>query len=1084
MRGHTPQSNGGVDGAWILAGAAALPLSDAGPLSAAAGQSAGMAAPAGAADRNSPPDQAASFTGRAVDYGEFRPVPGLIEAMADRHPERIAVCHGGRTLTYQQLDQLASGIAAAAAGRGVAKGDPIATLLVNSLEMPAAYLAMMKLGAVFVPMDPGWPGERLQTTLHVLSPRLILCADAGQVPIGFRGASMPVTAGAITPSARWPAVPLWPADLCYGFFTSGTTGIPKCALNRHGGLANRLRFMTRWFAATGDDVVLHNSKHTFDSSLWQILWPLITGGRTVLPAAGEFLNLQQTIDTIAEHQVTTTDFVSSIFNALVAMVDGNQVAQRKLSSLRYLIVGSEEINARAVHRMRAMLPHLEITNGYGPTETSIGMVFHLISEADGDAIPIGRPIDNCYVTVLGEDRSPLPRGAVGEIAIGGACVGAGYHGDPAATEKAFILNRFPGRIPGDRLYLSGDFGYLDDQGRLFFSGRKDFQVKIGGVRIELGEIEAAAQQCPGVYQAKALVAERDGAKSLALFAAGNEELTAETLRDHARRTLPRTSLPRYCVVLPRMPLSEGGKVDWRELQAMLESRLDADAAALSAAAQPESWPGLTLRAFRVALGQPDVTADTDFMDAGGDSLRALIAVRMIIDECGVPDLCVLDLLEHPTAERLAELIVTREPSTAAAEAEAAQMEHDATLGDRAVIRAARPPRKLRTVLVTGATGFVGSRLVHDLLAGTDLRVQCLARADSDTEAAERVAGALAERGLWEPRFASRLEGYAGDLGQPSLGLEGTVWEHLARTCDLVLHNGALVNLLFSYAAHRAANVVGTAELLRLAMADRPVPVHYVSTLSAVQAEAMQRSSPLPEVDCPSPAAPPARGYSRSKWVAERYLAQARRRGAAVTVLRLGEVLPSQENVHPNTRALTHLLLSAIDQLGICPDAAIRSDYTPVDYATARIVAAVLDRAVWGRVLHVFHPQGVDFATALSAAGAPVTQTSCASFLERLRDVAEQTGNRELAALAGLLPAPDGHDEPALRRELAALLTDNASLYGKDECRRLEERWQLADGDLRGPIAAYRGYLAAAARPGPAGPPLAGAAAAHHMTGRP
>jgi len=1069
MSGQEPPSNGSGASTAILAGTGPLPL----------------------------PEQAASFAGRAVDYGEFRPVPGLIEEVADRYPDRTAVCHGGRTLSYRQLDELANGIAAACAGRGVAKGDLVATTLVNSLEMPAAYLAAMKLGAVFVPVDPGWPEDRLQTTLNVLRPALTLCADAGQVPPAFREASLPVAVGATAPSAGRPAVTLGPTDPCYGFFTSGTTGVPKCALNRHGGLANRLRFMTRWFAATDDDVVLQNSKHTFDSSLWQILWPLTTGGRTVLPAPGEFLNLQQTVETIAEHQVTTTDFVSSIFNALVALVDGDQAAQRKLASLRYLIVGSEEINPRAVHRMRAMLPQLRITNGYGPTETSIGMVFHLVSDADGDAIPIGRPIDNCYVAVLGPGHTPLARGETGEIAIGGACVGAGYHGDPVATEKAFIPNPFPGRIPGDRLYLSGDYGYLDGQGRLFFSGRRDFQVKIGGVRIELGEIEAAAQRCPGVYQAKALVAERDGNKSLALFAAGNERLTEEALREHLRAALPRTSVPRYCAVLPKMPLSEGGKVDRRQLQAILESRLDADAAALAAvgggsgqagtAAEPQSWPGLTLRAFRVALGRPDITADTDFMEAGGDSLRALTAVRLLSDECGVPDLCVLDLLEHPTAGRLAELIATREPSAAAAEAEAAQMEQDAALDGHPVIQPGPLPGELRTVLVTGATGFVGSRLVHDLLTGTNLRVQCLARADSDTDAAQRVAKALAERGLWEPGFAGRLEGYAGDLGRPRLGLADAAWDHLARTCDLVLHNGALVNLLVSYAPHRAPNVLGTGELLELAMAHRPVPLHYVSTLSAVQAEAMRRSSPLPEVDCPSPAAPPARGYSRSKWVAERYLAQARRRGAAVTVLRLGEVLPGREHVHPNTRALTHLLLSAIHRLGACPDAAIRSDYTPVDYASARIVAAVLDRAAWGRVMHVFHPQSVDFAVALAAPDAPPERLSCAAFLERLRDAAAQTGDRELSALAALLPAPDGRTEADLKRELAALLTDNASLYRKDECRRLEQRWQLTDGDLRGPMTAYRAYLAGAARAGPArtaGPPgLVPRARAYHLTER-
>jgi amino acid adenylation domain-containing protein/thioester reductase-like protein len=1018
-----------------------------------------------------------SVAGEAVDHGPFRPVARQIQDQASRQPDQVAICYADQVLTYAGLDRLANGIAIAAAGRGVTKGDRVASLLVNSLEQPAAYLALLKLGAVLVPMDPGWPAERLRLTLRVLAPRLILCADTAAVPEPYRDDALAVTAD-VTPADQGPDICVGPDDLAYGFFTSGTTGTPKCALNRHGGLVNRLRFMTRYFGATGGDVVLQNSKFTFDSSLWQLLWPLTTGGRTVLPAYGEFLDLQQTIDTIGAHQVTATDFVSSIFNICVDLAASDDANLRKLASLRYVVVGSEEINARAVHRMRAMLPGLRIANGYGPTETSIGMVFHCVSDADGALIPLGQPIDNCYVAVLGEDRAALPRGTAGEIAIGGACVGAGYHGNDEATGRAFIPNHLADRIPGERLYLSGDFGYLDAAGQLYFGGRKDFQVKVAGVRIELGEIEAAAQHCPGVTQAKVVVAERDAGKSLALFAAASGTVTVPDLREYLRRTLPRTSVPRYVLLLAQLPLSEGGKVDWRALRTLLDRQLDADAARLAAAtagpgagdAAAVSWPELTLRAFRVALGQPDLGAGEDFMEAGGDSLRALAAVRLLTDEFDLPDLCALDLIEHPTARDLGELISARQANQTVPD-ELAEVERDAVLPGGTLIRAADPGTEPRTVLVTGATGFVGSRVVYELLVRTDLRVRCLVRAADDNAAAERVVGALTSRDLWQAGFAERIEGFAGDLGLPGLGLSEAAWAHLAQSTDLVLHNGALVNLVFGYAPHRPANVAGTAEVLRLAMTGRPAPLHYVSTLSAVQAQAGreragreragQASFRLPEIGVPSPATPPVRGYSRSKWVAERYLAQARQRGAVITVLRLGEVLPARDHVHPNQQALTHLLLSAIVRLGLWPDAAIRSDYTPVDYAAARVVSALLDRDVRGRTLHVFHPDSVSFAAALAGAGAPVERTSCAEFLTRLREAARLDGDRQLAGLAALTPAPARRDEDSLRGELDLLLTDNASLYRKDECRRLERRWQLTDPDLAGPIAAYYEYLARA-----------------------
>ncbi len=520
------------------------------------------------------------LAGRAHDDGPFRAVAHLIEDRVDRHPERPAYTFGGRTLSYRRFDQLANGLAAELAARGAGPGDVVPVLLVNGLEMPVAYQALMKLGAAFVPLDPGWPPERIATTLAVLDPQTVVCRDAAALPQPYRARALAVDVDRLAGRAERPAVALRPDGVVYGIFTSGTTGRPKCALNVQAGLANRFLFMTRYFGATGDEVVLQNSKHTFDSSVWQLFWPLTTGARTVIPAQGEFLDLDHTIETIAAHGITMTDFVPSIFNMMVSIVERDPAALRKVASLRQLIVGGEEMNRQAVAALQALLP-VRVTNGYGPTETSIGMVFHTVAPDDGDTIPLGRPIDNCYAVIVDDERHPLPQGAVGEIAIGGVCLGRGYFGDPQRTAELFVANPFA-EIPGPRLYRTGDLGYFDQRGLLYFLGRTDFQVKIGGVRIELGELEVAAESCPHVRTAKVLVAQRGADKTLAVFAAGDDELSENALRAHLRAVLPRTSLPRHYFVLAELPLTDNGKVDRRALQALLDRALAEQAGAIEA----------------------------------------------------------------------------------------------------------------------------------------------------------------------------------------------------------------------------------------------------------------------------------------------------------------------------------------------------------------------------------------------------------------------------------------------------------------------------------------------------------------------
>ncbi|MGY0235379.1 amino acid adenylation domain-containing protein [Longispora urticae] len=943
------------------------------------------------------------ISGTGVDHGAFHAVPALIERQVDLLGDRPAVTHGERTLSYRELDGRANGLAAHLAGAGVRRGDVVPVLLPDGLDFAVACLALMKLGAAFVPLDPDWPAATIGATLAVLAPRLVVDGDTTYQSTLDR-----------------PGTVLGPDDLIYGIFTSGSTGTPRCALNTHRGLVNRFAFMTRYFAATGAEVVLQNSRHTVDSSVWQLFWPLTVGARSVIPVRTGYVDLEHTVATIHRHRVTLTDFVPSLLGALVALADTDPAALARLGSLTELVVGGEEIVAPVVHRLCELLPGLRITNGYGPTEASIGMAFHPVTPADGDAVPLGRPIDNCYAVILGPDDRPLPVGEVGEIVIGGACLGLGYLGDPVRTAEAFVPNPFPD-IPGRHLYRTGDLGRLDAGGRLFFHGRRDFQVKIGGVRIELGEIAAAAERCPGVRQARVLLAPtRPPALAVFVAAAGLDETT---LGAHLRRELPRDRRPRYRFVLPELPLTDGGKVDRARLRVLLDAQLAADAALLAADGTGDR-AGVTaadriLGVFRRVLLRPDLGPDDDFFDAGGDSLAAL---RVIADLRGTtPDsdgygaprpVGVADLFAAPTATRLAGRLA---PPVAD---ENELMEADAALPAGLDAAAPGPVDPPTEVLVTGATGFVGSRIVYELLAGTTVRVHVLCRAADDEHAARRVAGVLQTQGLWHPAFADRLRGHAGDLAAPGLGLSGRGWDALAAGCDAVVHSGAMVNFLFDYLTHRPANVLGTRELLRLALTGRPKALHHVSTLGVLEDEAAGRSGPLAECTDAASAARPGSGYSRSKWVAERCLTEARHKGAHVTIYRLGEVMAATDTGHPNGRAATELLLAAVARLGVAPDVALRTDWTPADHAARAVVAGLFDPGAWGRNLHVFHPDSVDLVerSGLAARRVPVPE-----FVELLR------ADPACRLLAGLLD----------RKPLHELVIDNPRLFRREHGARLD-----------------------------------------------
>ncbi|MFD7518213.1 amino acid adenylation domain-containing protein [Streptomyces niveus] len=987
------------------------------------------------------------LAGTAVDHGPFRSVPEQILAVARSSPDTVAVYAADGTLTYRQFVLRASALADRIRAVAPRAGALLPVLVADGLALPVSWAAAMIAGIGYVPIDPRWPARRIAQTLDLLDAPAVLCADPATVPAAHRDRA--ITVGPLESAAPVEPVELAaydghitydgpaPDDVVYGVYTSGTTGTPLCAVNLHRGLTNRLAFMNNWFGPPPGhrEVVLQNTRHTFDSAFWQLFWPLTNGGATVVPTSGEHLDLQHTIDLIDTHAVTVTDFVPAVLSALLTLLKRRPATVERLRSLRHLVVGGEQISPQDVHTLRELLPGLRVSNAYGPSEAAIGMIFHEVTAGDGDNIPLGRPIDNCAAVVVDVDGRPLPPGATGEIVIGGACVGAGYHGEPRRTAERFLDSPWPDRLPG-RMYRTGDFGHVDAEGRFHFGGRVDHQIKMGGVRVEAGEIETVSLACEGVRQAVALVAGAAESRELVLVTTGTA--SDEAVLAHLRTRLPRTSVPRRVVVVAEMPLTEAGKIDRRRLVVQVGRPDSPPATATATAVAADTDPVLTV--LQTALRRPDFTSDDDFFGAGGNSLQAVTAAVELSDRFGV-DIGVRDMVDHPTAAGLRRLIAGRGrsgvPSTAELVAAdlAALTATAATPATRPERRRTRPPR---TVLLTGATGFVGSRLLYELLERTDLTVLCLTRGRDDSHARQRLLAALSAQGLGHAAnhtgYAARITAVAGDLARPGFGLTAGRWRSLTEECDLIVHGGALVNLLYDYRMHREPNVLGTAEMIRLAREAGGIPLHYLSTLGVLYDHALTSGDPVPEdVDIAGVTAPSS-GYSLSKWVAERLVRDAD--DLPVTVLRLGEVMPAVEAAVPNPTALTHLLLTAFERLGSVPRATIRSDYSPVDTIARGIVEAVQDPSMPGRASHLFSAGSVHFD---ELADAHAERVSCARFLSRLRTAAA-AGDAELAMLLAIVEHRAGarlDDEAGIRDVLENLLQDNPALFTTSNTRPKE-----------------------------------------------
>ena len=601
----------------------------------------------------------------AVDYETEVTLGELFERQVERDPAAVALSvenvSGETQVTYRELNERANRVARHLRELGVGPEERVGLLVDRGVEMVVGLLGIIKAGAAYVPLDPSYPQARLEYMLRDAAVNVILTEQrlqrlAREVAAGSAGEVLSLDEHwAALGSSENLAVTVDSENLAYVIYTSGSTGQPKGAMNTHRGVCNRLFWMQDAYQLTANDRILQKTPFSFDVSVWEFFWSLLTGARLVMAEPGGHQDPDYLRRIIAQEQITIVHFVPAMLQLFL-----EEPGLEQLESLRKVICSGEALPFELQERFFARLG-VELHNLYGPTEAAIDVTHWACEQmSDRKVVPIGKPIANTQIYILDRNYEPVPAGVAGELHIAGVGLARGYHRQPGLTAEKFVANPLSNE-PGARLYKTGDLArYLTD-GSIEFLGRIDQQVKLHGLRLELGEIETALSEYPDV-QAAVVVPHKDESghqRLVAYVLPANKFVPVQELRRALAQRLPDYMVPSAFVLLEELPRLSNGKIDRKSLPAP-------DGAVLHSPgvyAAPRTAIEETLaEIWKQVLGLNQLGIHDSFFELGGDSILAIQIVARA-NQAGLklsPKL----IFRHQTIAELSQVAVLAAESTA------------------------------------------------------------------------------------------------------------------------------------------------------------------------------------------------------------------------------------------------------------------------------------------------------------------------------------------------------------------------------------------------------------------------------------
>jgi myxalamid-type nonribosomal peptide synthetase MxaA len=889
----------------------------------------------------------------------------ILDLISGQAREAVAIRFGDGSLSYAGLLARVEQLAGALHQQGIKRGDHVGVLMKRSLDLIPALLAAWRIGASYVPLDPGFPKKRIEYMLSDSAVQAVLINRELLHLLDEEHTPRALCVEDIKASPSFNELPATGRDSAYIIYTSGSTGKPKGVEILHHALVNCLLALKEYQEFSTHHVMLALTTISFDVSANELFMPLISGGCVDLCEDGLVADGSRIVETIEKRKPSHIQLTASTWRSvLTADWKGDQ--EICLASCGEAI--SRDLAEELLDKCRVLW------NFYGPTETTVYSTAYRVESDFGRPMRIGRPLPNTQIYILDKRYQPVPVGVVGDLYIAGNGLAVGYWQRPELTGERFVADPFRS---GARMYATGDLARYLPNGDVICLGRSDDQVKIHGVRVELGEVESILRSMQHVRDA-AVVAWQDshGDAQLVAHVIAEKQITPAEVRAHLRERLPEAMIPPYILFADSFPQTTNGKIHRAGLPSPKEVGPQHIERIIEVPSTPTEKLAAAVWARILEVDEKIIGRDSDFMDLGGHSLLMTSLMIEVRKQFQV-NFNLREFFDASTLRKFSALIDERKQqesgntnlgrSSASAHGPEWARQRMAFLQREAELpRYLAPARgltyqpgtEIRKVLLTGATGFLGAYIIAEMLTTTKAEIYCLVRPRRGENGRERIENQMKRYQVWVgdeawlSAWQTRLHVVDGDVTLPRLGMKDADYESLSHEVDAIFHGAAHVNFIYPYEALRATNVLGIHEIIQFAFHSRIKPVHHLST-AAIWPMGSQytyyEKDPIDHVGLLN------LGYDEAKWVGEKCLVHAAERGLPVARYRPGEV--GGDSVTGRC-VPDHFIIACFKgflQFGVFPDLDIEVDVAPVDYVAKSMVHLAFHRNVLGRAFHLTNP---------------------------------------------------------------------------------------------------------------------------------